>query len=133
MYSFDCGDAHIAVVDSTSSARFSLDEQARWLKTDLASTDKWKIVVVHHPPYTSEENHFGGFENLQKKFEPVFHSGNASVVFNGHVHAYERIEQSGITYITEGRGGAPAYPVKRKKMDGSVRAGKILLGTAGSL
>jgi predicted phosphodiesterase len=128
MYSFDCGDAHIAVIDSTSGARFSLDEQVRWLKTDLESTDKWKIVVVHHPLYTSEENHFGGFENLQKKFGPVFLSGNVSVVFNGHVHAYERIEQSGITYITEGRGGAPAYRLSEKKMDGSVRSRENSLG-----
>ena len=128
MYSFDCGDAHIAVIDSTSDARFSLDEQVRWLKTDLASTDKWKIVVVHYPLYTSEENHFGGFENLQKMFEPVFLSGNASVVFNGHVHAYERIEQSGITYITEGRGGAPGYRLSEKKMDGSVRRRENSLG-----
>ncbi len=67
----------------------SLAEQARWLKTDLSSTDKWKIVILHHPLYTSEENHFGGFENLQKAFEPVFLSENVSVVFNGHVHAYE--------------------------------------------
>jgi predicted phosphodiesterase len=128
MYSFDCGDAHIAVVDSTSGARFSLDEQAGWLKNDLASTDKWKIVVVHHPLYTSEENHFGGFENLQKMFEPVFLSGNVSVVFNGHVHAYERIDQSGITYITEGRGGAPAYRLSEKKMDGSVGSRENSLG-----
>jgi len=128
MYSFDCGDAHIAVLDSTDSARFSLNEQALWLAEDLASTEKWKIVVLHHPLYTSEENHFRGFENLQKAFEPLFLSGNVSVVFNGHVHAYERIEQSGIMYITEGRGGAPAYPLSETKMEGSVRSRENSLG-----
>jgi predicted phosphodiesterase len=128
MYSFDCGDAHIAVIDSNDNARFSLTEQARWLAEDLASTDKWKIVIVHHPLYTSEENHFGGFENLQKAFEPVFLSGNVSVVFNGHVHAYERIEHSGILYITEGRGGAPAYRLSETKMEGSIGSLENSLG-----
>ena len=66
MYSFDCGDAHIAVIDSTMMPDYLSTEQARWLQNDLASTDKWKIVILHHPLYTSEENHFGGFENLQK-------------------------------------------------------------------
>ena len=97
---------------------YLLAEQAQWLKTDLSSTDTWKIVILHHPLYTSEENHFGGFENLQKAFEPVFLSGNVSVVFNGHVHAYERIEKSGITYITEGRGGAPGYLLNATKING---------------
>ena len=127
-YSFNCGDAHVSVIDSTNYARFSLPEQARWLTEDLASTGKWKIVIVHHPLYTSEENHFGGFENLQKAFEPVFLSGNVSAVFNGNVHAYERIEQSGIQYITEGRGGAPAYHLRETKMEGSVRSREHSLG-----
>ena len=128
MYSFDCGDAHIAVIDSTDYARFTLPEQAHWLKSDLASSNKWNIVIVHHPLYTSEANHFGGFENLQKVFEPMFLSENVSVVFNGHVHAYERIEQSGIQYVTEGRGGAPAYRLSEKKMEGSVRSLENSLG-----
>jgi predicted phosphodiesterase len=128
MYSFDCGDAHITVIDSTDYARFSLTEQVSWLAEDLASTNKWKIVVLHHPLYTSEETHFGGFENLQKLFEPVFISGKVSVVFNGHVHAFERIEQSGIMYITEGRGGAPAYRLNGTKMVGSIRSLENSLG-----
>lgn len=128
MYSFDCGYTHVVVLDSTDYARFSFPEQARWLAEDLASTEKWKIVILHHPLYTSEENHFEGFENLQKVFEPVFQSGNVSAVFNGHVHAYERIEQSGIMYITEGRGGAPAYLLNETKMEGSVRSRENSLG-----
>ena len=127
-YSLDCGDVHIAILDSNDYAGHTLDEQARWLTEDLASTDKWKIVILHHPLYTSEENHFGGFENLKKAYEPEFLLGNVSVVFNGHVHAYERIVKSGIIYITEGRGGAPAYPLNETKMEGSVRSLENTLG-----
>ncbi len=128
IYSIDCGDIHVVVLDSTDYAGFSLSEQSRWLAEDLASAGKWNMVILHHPLYTSEENHFGGFENLQKEFEPVFLSENVSVVFNGHVHAYERIEQSGIQYVTEGRGGAPAYRLRETKMEGSVRSREHSLG-----
>lgn len=128
IYSIDCGDVHIAVLDSNDDARLSLAEQARWLKTDLESDDTWKMVILHHPLYTSEEKHFGGFTNLQKAFEPVFLSENVNVVFNGHIHAYERIEKSGIMYFTEGRGGAPAYRLNETKMEGSVRNMENSLG-----
>jgi len=127
-YSFDCGDVHIAVLDSGSDASVPDADQARWLETDLASSDRWKIVLLHHPLYTSEPNHFGGFTNLQRMFEPVFLSGNVSVVFNAHVHAYERIEHAGITYLTEGRGGAPAYRLDDNGMEGSQRRQENSLG-----
>jgi hypothetical protein len=128
VYSFDCGGAHIAVLDSTDNSRISLAEQARWLRSDLGSTEKWKIVVLHHPLFTSEDSHFGGFENLQKIFGPVFVEENVSVVFNGHVHAYERVEKGGIMYITEGRGGAPAYPLRGTKLEGSAMSRENSLG-----
>lgn len=127
-YSFDCGDVHIAVLDSGSDAAVPIADQARWLETDLASSDRWNIVLLHHPLYTSESNHFGGFPNLQRMFEPVFRSGNVSAVFNAHVHAYERVEHAGITYITEGRGGAPAYRLDENGMEGSQRRQENTLG-----
>ncbi len=127
-YSFDCGDVHIAILDSNDYALLSPAEQSRWLADDLTSTDKWKIALLHHPLYTSEENHFGGFENLKKAYEPVLLSENVSIVFNGHVHAFERIEKSGITYITEGRGGAPAYRLNETKMAGSENSLENSLG-----
>lgn len=126
--SWDCGDVHVAILDSNGYSRLTLPDQARWLAEDLASTDKWKIVILHHPLYTSVENHYGGFENLKKVFEPVFRSGNVSVVFNGHVHAYERIEKSGVIYITEGRGGAPAYRLNETKVNGSESSRENTLG-----
>ena len=35
------------------------------------------------------------------------------IVFNGHVHNYERHEYNGVTYFVTGGGGAHAYPIPR--------------------
>ena len=39
------------------------------------------------------------------------------MVFNGHVHNYERHEHGGITYFVTGGGGAHAYPIVRHAGD----------------
>jgi len=39
------------------------------------------------------------------------------VVFNGHVHNYERHEHGGITYFVAGGGGAHPYPIERAADD----------------
>jgi hypothetical protein len=33
------------------------------------------------------------------------------VVFNGHIHNYERFERNGVEYVTSGGGGAEPYPL----------------------
>ncbi len=33
------------------------------------------------------------------------------VVFNGHIHNYERFEMNGITHVITGGGGARPYPI----------------------
>ena len=48
-YSFDCGDAHFTVLDSTDLS--TLDAQASWLESDL-ETGLWKFVSFHHPAST---------------------------------------------------------------------------------
>ena len=33
------------------------------------------------------------------------------IVFNGHIHNYERFERNGVEYVTSGGGGAEPYPL----------------------
>jgi hypothetical protein len=33
------------------------------------------------------------------------------IVFNGHLHNYERFERNGVEYVTSGGGGAEPYPL----------------------
>ena len=80
------------------------------------------------PSYSSDEKHYGGWENIQRILVPAFQESGVRLVFNSHVHAFEQVKRDGITYITEARGGAPAYPLNRNRIPGSVRAYENTLG-----
>ena len=85
---------------------YLLPEQIAWLEKELqASSDDWKIVYFHHPPYSSGERH-GSEASLRRTLEPLFIKYNVSVVMNGHDHFYERIKpQDGVAYFVCGSGG----------------------------
>jgi len=108
-YSFDCGDVHVSILDSNSWAWPDFPLQSGWLTQDLRTEKPFKFVSFHYPPYTSERNHFGGYENIRLEWEDEFIQNNVTAVFNGHVHAYERFLADGINYFVAGTGGGPAY------------------------
>ena len=78
----------------------------RWLEKELkASGSNWKIVLFHHPLYSSGDRH-GSDLRLREVLEPLFLANNISVVLTGHDHFYERVKpQNGITYFVVGSGG----------------------------
>jgi hypothetical protein len=125
---FDCGDARIILLDSTDSSSMTLTEQAKWMGADAGQSGRVTIAVLHHPVYSSDEKHYGGFENLQRVLVPAFQESGIRLVFNSHVHAFEEVRQDGITYITEARGGAPAYPLNQTRIPGSVNTYENTLG-----
>ncbi|MBN2098199.1 MAG: PKD domain-containing protein [Dehalococcoidia bacterium] len=113
-YSFDCGDAHFTVLDSN----MNISAQTTWLDSDLDTSKAWKFVAFHHPLYTSDPNHFGGWANLRSAWEGLFQTHGVDAVWNGHMHAYERYLEDGIQYLVMGTGGAPLYPLGEEKYDG---------------
>ena len=75
-------------------------EQARWLRERLASsTATWKIVYMHHPPYSSGSH--GSVEEMQWPYQ----EWGATAVLAGHDHVYERIVRDGFPYFVNGLGG----------------------------
>lgn len=85
--------------------------QYEWLKTALATADSgsWKIVVLHHPVYSSGLTP----DKLSELFAPLFEANKVNLVIQGHQGAYERTapiiksEKSpkGPIYITVGGSG----------------------------
>ncbi|MDQ3070569.1 MAG: metallophosphoesterase [Acidobacteriota bacterium] len=82
------------------------EAQLKWIDTELGNAkEKWKIVVFHHPLYSSAGRH-GSSIPLRKVWEPLFIKHNVSVAFNGHDHTYERVKpQNGIVYFVVGSSG----------------------------
>ena len=80
--------------------------QAGWFEKDLrSSTAKWKIVVMHHPLYSSGKKH-GPNLKLRRKIEPLLTQYKVNVVFAGHDHIYERVKpQHGVQHFVTGAGG----------------------------
>jgi hypothetical protein len=115
-YSFDCGPAHMTVLNSNDNVWNRLGCETAWLSGDLMTQKPWKFAALHHPLYSSEAKHVGGWKNLQEAWEGLFIAHGMTAVFQGHVHVYERDRSSGVTYITEGRGGSPFYTLNETKI-----------------
>jgi len=102
-YSFKANDGvRFFFLDTT----YPTPEQYEWIKSELAgSSDDWKIVVFHHPLYSSGGRH-GSDTKLRESMEPLFVQYGVSVVLQGHDHFYERVKpQKGIVYFVCGSGG----------------------------
>lgn len=98
-YAVERGDLLGIALDST---RPDDPVQLAWLEQTLATTHaKWKLVGLHHPPYSSGFN--GSSEELRNTFVPIFERYGVQVVFSGHEHDYQRSNPiNGVTYIITG-------------------------------
>jgi tartrate-resistant acid phosphatase type 5 len=95
------------VIDSTTAldSELSMKRQREWLKRSLlASRARWKVVVLHHPPYSSGDVH-----GSTPEFQWPFAEWGADLVLAGHDHVYERIVADGMTYVVDGSGGKDLY------------------------
>lgn len=127
-YSVQMGKSVMLVLDS------ALDElsgpQGDWLKgqfNKLTDDTNFVFMVFHHPPYTSssDDKALGGGHTARESEKALGkwledrqqHIRARIIVFNGHVHNYERHEYNGVTYFVTGDGGAHAYPIPRSADD----------------
>jgi hypothetical protein len=74
-------------------------KQAQWLREALGDSDApFKIVVLHHAPYSS------GTEASTRDLRWPFKEWGADVVIAGHSHIYERLDVGGTPYVVNGAG-----------------------------
>lgn len=116
-YDFVWDLVHFFVLDSDPSEPDGDDVdsvQAKWLEANLASSSRpWKIVVMHHAPYSSGSH--GSISKLQWPFA----EWGADAVLSGHDHTYERISRDGILYFVNGLGGRSIYDFSSEFISGS--------------
>lgn len=77
-------------------------EQRRFLVDTLAaSTERWKIVALHHPPYSA--GYQGSSTAAREAFTPIFERFGVQLVLSGHDHDYQRSEAiGGVVYVVTG-------------------------------
>jgi 3',5'-cyclic AMP phosphodiesterase CpdA len=89
-YSFDYGNAHWLVLDSNPYVDLTDKTLQEWIANDLANAKNstWKFVMYHHPGFNSAREHYE--QQQTRLLSPIFEAGKVDVVFNGHVHNYQR-------------------------------------------
>jgi len=107
-YDFRRGALHFFALDSDPHEPDGITHdspQAAWLEEGLAaSSAPFKIVYMHHAPYSSSDVH-----GSQGPLQWPFREWGASIVLAGHDHLYERLSVSGLTYVVNGLGGRSFY------------------------
>jgi hypothetical protein len=117
-YYFDSGLAHMIFLNPYTNTN-KTSTQYNWLENNLASVNRsltpWIIIVMHCPWYSSNINHYADTQTIwmRKSMEHLFYEYNVNIVFNGHVHDYERTypvyknetDSRGPVYITIGNAG----------------------------
>ena len=97
--------------------------QAAWLREALQrSTARWRIVLHHHPVWSSDSDDYGDAQaGVEASGDPrvqdlkaIYEEADVDLVLSGHVHGYERTwplrgdrvdRERGVTYIVTGGAG----------------------------
>lgn len=110
-YDFYLGDTQIIVLNSSFEDDPSLvSTQLYWLERVLARPSRFKIVTMHHAPFSVGLSHLDlaprqEHRILQEKFVPLFERAKVDLVLSGHTHLFERSYKSGIQYLVTGAAG----------------------------
>nr|XP_043625002.1 purple acid phosphatase 15 [Erigeron canadensis] len=115
-YSFNAGGIHFLMLGGYIAYDESSD-QYKWLQRDLANVDRqvtpWLVGVWHPPWYNTYVSHYKEVECMRIAMEELLYNAGVDIIFNGHVHAYERsnrvynytLDPCGPVHITVGDGG----------------------------
>ncbi|HSB65758.1 MAG TPA: metallophosphoesterase [Anaerolineales bacterium] len=90
--------------------------QAAWLEQSMANSNAtWKIVYMHHPPFSSGRQ--GSVEYMRWPFK----EWEADAVLAGHDHFYERVIKRRLVYFVNGLGGDETYEFDNPLVGSQVR------------
>jgi UDP-2,3-diacylglucosamine pyrophosphatase LpxH len=120
-YRIDAGKVHFLILDLEWSAESFTAAQAAWLETQLKSipVNDWKIVMSHGFYYASglKMEGWNWYDNPEtiEKLTPLFKQYGVDLVFSGHMHRLELLQNSGVVYVVCAPfGGQPDPPATYK-------------------
>jgi predicted phosphodiesterase len=120
-YTFTYGNAQFFMIDTNRPVNEG-SEQYEWLDWALAQSKAlWKIVVHHHPPYSSDSDDHGNTDRAlstlgtdARNLVPLYEQYSVDFCLFGHTHLYERTwplkdnrinMKEGVVYINSGGAG----------------------------
>ncbi len=120
-YTFRYGPVQFFMIDTNRDVTEG-SEQFNWLEWELAKSDApWKMVVHHHPPYSSEADDHGdtfigasSYQTHARNLTPLYDTYGVDFCLFGHTHVYERTwpllnnrisMENGVIYINSGGAG----------------------------
>ena len=120
-YTFRYGPVQFFMIDTNRDVGEG-SEQYEWLEWELAKSQApWKIVVHHHPPYSSEADDHGdtfigasSYQTHARDLTPLYDAYGVDFCLFGHTHVYERTwpllnnrisMENGVVYINSGGAG----------------------------
>ncbi|QLE86405.1 hypothetical protein FLM48_15785 [Shewanella sp. Scap07] len=99
-YKFTQGDVEFFTINSDDMSNAQFD----WLEDNVrSSTALWKVVYLHHSPFSS------GRHGSNRETQLDYAKWGVDVVLSGHDHSYERIQHEGVYYFVNGLGGRSPY------------------------
>lgn len=113
------------------------DVQLQWLDSVLSnSKETWKIVVGHHPVYSSGSEH-GNQPELIARLKPVLEKNNVDVYFSGHEHdlQHQFSKDGKVNYFVSGAGSEvrPTGKTETTKFSASIPGFMAVSITKGTL
>jgi len=124
-FSYNYANAHWTVIDADTYVDWTDSALLNWVKNDLknAKDVKWRFVMFHHPGFNSSREHYE--QQHMRLLSPIFEAGKVDVVFNGHVHNYQRSYP--LTFTPDRKGTLMVGGKDNKTIRGRVVNGKWIL------
>ncbi len=89
------------------AAKQDMQKQLDWIDATLKSaTEKWKIVVGHHPIHAETSKNDSERTDLQKRVDPILRKYSVDMYICGHIHNFQHIrtKNTNIDYVVNSSG-----------------------------
>ena len=106
--------------DYSDAGEQNLEKELKWIDSTLAvSTDRWKIVIGHHPVYADTDKEESERTDMQKRVGTILENRKADVYVCGHIHNFQHLKPEGksVNYIVN---SSASLARKVKKIDGTI-------------
>lgn len=110
-YSFSLDNTQFLILCTTIPNELNriAGKQLEWLNGELEKPFQNRIVFLHSPLFPTKFSQGYGLDRHKEERDALHESfvqHKVNIVFQGHIHLYNRTEKNGIIYVITGGGGA---------------------------